>query len=90
MSPCIDQPCKIDKNFTQFYLLGDWGGLEKFPYYTHSQHEVEKLMVRLADQRGKPEFLLALGDNFYHNGVKNVNDERFKVRKINFKAIGKI
>jgi len=32
----------------------------------------------------QPAFIINLGDNFYMNGVKNINDERFQVKgKIN-------
>ena len=60
----------------QFFAIGDWGGDMFSPYYTAVEKAVAEEMGKMAE-RLKPEFILALGDNFYTYGVKNVDDERF-------------
>lgn len=61
----------------KFMMVGDWGGQTKKPYYTESE-------TRIADQMGKTaadigaNFTIAVGDNFYDNGVTDVDDKRFK------------
>lgn len=63
---------------TRFLVLGDWGGVNFFPYRTAVEESVAKQMGNIAD-RYAPQFILALGDNFYFDGVKDVSDARFKV-----------
>lgn len=58
--------------------IGDWGGSPSFPYDTSIEKAVAKQMAAVADTYGT-SFTLALGDNFYDDGVKNVDDKRFKV-----------
>ena len=61
----------------KFMMVGDWGGQSKKPYYTESEG-------RIADQMGKTaadigaNFTIAVGDNFYDDGVADVDDKRFK------------
>lgn len=61
----------------KFMMVGDWGGKSKKPYYTESEG-------RIADQMGKTaadigaNFTIAVGDNFYDDGVEDVDDKRFK------------
>ena len=33
-----------------------------------------------------PKFIFALGDNFYYDGVKDVNDKRFNVSQLSISA----
>jgi tartrate-resistant acid phosphatase type 5 len=60
-------------------ILGDWGGLPTIPYHTAIEMGVAKQMSNVAKKYG-PQAILALGDNFYYDGVKNVNDKRFEVK----------
>lgn len=59
--------------------MADWGGLPFLPYDTPCE-------VAIADAMGKmgtklnTSFQLALGDNFYFDGVQSVSDHRFQVR----------
>jgi tartrate-resistant acid phosphatase type 5 len=62
----------------RFLVLGDWGGLPVYPYVTPVETSVAKRMALLAETMNA-QFVLALGDNFYFDGVKNVDDKRFKV-----------
>ena len=59
-------------------ILGDWGGLPTPPYRTAIEMGVAKQMSAVAKKYG-PEAILALGDNFYFDGVKNADDQRFEV-----------
>ena len=59
-----------------FLVLGDWGGQPDPPYTTEAEVSIAKVMGVVATSV-KSQFTLALGDNFYNNGVKNVNDPRF-------------
>jgi len=60
-----------------FLVVGDWGGKATSPYYTVGQLASVTGMDKIA-QNIKSEFVVALGDNFYSNGVTNENDNRFK------------
>ena len=60
-----------------FLVIGDWGGQPKSPYYTPAESAIAKVMGNKATEIGS-QFTLALGDNFYDLGVKNVDDSRFK------------
>lgn len=64
-------------------VIGDWGGLPFFPYRTPIEETVAIQMGKFAD-KSKAEFVLALGDNFYFDGVTNISDPRFQVIKIYF------
>ncbi|XP_065913702.1 tartrate-resistant acid phosphatase type 5-like isoform X2 [Dysidea avara] len=64
-------------NKMNFVMLGDWGGQDEAPYYTPAQKEVATQMGRKAAETNST-FTIALGDNFYHYGVKDVDDPRFK------------
>ncbi|XP_073253709.1 tartrate-resistant acid phosphatase type 5-like [Porites lutea] len=59
-----------------FLALGDWGGIELWPYTTLIERAVSKGMSKIAENL-ETQFIVALGDNFYHLGVKNVDDKRF-------------
>ena len=71
--------CYLTKaeNGVNFVMLGDWGGQEEAPYYTPAQKEVATQMGRKAAETNS-KFTIALGDNFYYHGVKDVDDPRFK------------
>lgn len=60
-----------------FVMLGDWGGQPEPPYYTPAQKYVASQMGKKAAEINS-KFTIALGDNFYHFGVKDVDDPRFK------------
>jgi hypothetical protein len=52
-----------------------------FPYRTAIEQAVSDTVSMLAKQFNT-QFQLALGDNFYTNGVTNEYDSRFQVNKI--------
>ena len=60
-----------------FMVVGDWGGQSDPPYYTDPEQDVAKQMGQVAAATGS-QFTLSMGDNFYDNGVTDVNDPRFK------------
>ena len=60
-----------------FMVVGDWGGQDNPPYYTDPEQDVAEQMGQIAAQMGA-QFTLSMGDNFYDNGVTNVDDLRFK------------
>lgn len=59
-----------------FVVIGDWGGNPIPPYTTVAEKEVAEQMGKTAADIGS-KFTVALGDNFYDTGVKDVNDPRF-------------
>ena len=61
----------------RFMVVGDWGGKESAPYYTEAEKEVAEAMGLQAAALGS-QFTLGLGDNFYENGVSDVDDKRFQ------------
>ena len=65
------------ENTLQFLVVGDWGGIDTPPYYTSAQLHVARQMGKTAEEVGA-EFTITVGDNFYSNGVQNVDDPRFK------------
>ena len=58
-------------------MIGDWGGQPSAPYYTRAEADIADQMGKKATEVGA-RFTVALGDNFYDEGVKNVDDPRFK------------
>ncbi|XP_074386495.1 tartrate-resistant acid phosphatase type 5 isoform X2 [Zonotrichia albicollis] len=60
-----------------FLALGDWGGLPEPPFVTPRQVATAAAMGRAATELGG-DFVLALGDNFYYEGVKDEWDPRFQ------------
>ena len=70
-----------DGDMTRFFVIGDWGGLPFSPYETPSEVVVAKTMGKLG-KKLNTSFQLALGDNFYFNGVQSATDSRFQVRCI--------
>ncbi|XP_050401962.2 tartrate-resistant acid phosphatase type 5 [Patella vulgata] len=73
---CLTVPT-LAAGLLNFFAIGDMGGAPKFPYTTPIQVATAREMGILANQL-EPEFILALGDNFYTMGVKNVDDPRLK------------
>jgi tartrate-resistant acid phosphatase type 5 len=67
---------KNDDQTLNFLVLGDWGGQPDPPYTTEAETSIAAVMGNVAASE-KSKFTLALGDNFYDTGVKNVNDPRF-------------
>ena len=65
-----------DDDKLNFIVLGDWGGQPDPPYTTEAETSIAKVMGDVASSENS-QFTLALGDNFYNTGVKNVNDPRF-------------
>lgn len=63
----------------RFLVIGDWGGLPFFPYDSPSEKAVADAMGKMG-ARLNTSFQLALGDNFYYQGVESVTDPRFQVR----------
>ncbi|KAK2183736.1 hypothetical protein NP493_297g00029 [Ridgeia piscesae] len=64
------------KNSIHFLTLGDFGGMPYYPYATPIEMAVAKQMSKVAD-KNPIDFVLTLGDNFYFDGVKSVDDPRF-------------
>ena len=58
-------------------VVGDWGGQDDSPYYTDPERDVAEQMGQVAAAMGA-QFTLSMGDNFYDNGVTDVDDPRFK------------
>ena len=60
-----------------FTVVGDWGGQTSNPYTTPAECSISEQMGVRAQMIGS-QFTVALGDNFYVDGVKDVDDPRFK------------
>jgi tartrate-resistant acid phosphatase type 5 len=67
-----------DDGTTRFLVVGDWGGLPVSPYDTPSEVAVAAAMGALGAKLNTT-MQLALGDNFYYDGVKSTADPRFEV-----------
>lgn len=67
----------LKEDEVNFFMIADWGGIPYFPYRTFIQQNIANLMNKLT-KKMPVHFTLALGDNFYFDGVKNVNDPRFQ------------
>lgn len=59
-----------------FVVIGDWGGVPFPPYTTPGQKQTAVGMGIVANEINA-EFIVALGDNFYFEGIKDVNSRRF-------------
>ncbi len=70
---------ETDDGVTRFFVVGDWGGLPFLPYETPSEVAVAGAMGKLGAKLNT-SFQLALGDNFYFDGVRSAHDSRFQVR----------
>lgn len=60
--------------------MGDWGGQPTPPYYTYDEKLTAIRMGQIADLHDV-KFVMAVGDNFYDEGVRNVDDFRFQAVK---------
>ena len=60
-----------------FLVMGDWGGSDHVPFTTPQEVETAKGMGKLASQLGA-KMAVALGDNFYDEGVTSVESPRFR------------
>ncbi|KAG8176206.1 hypothetical protein JTE90_001726 [Oedothorax gibbosus] len=69
--------CLCLKTSLKFEVIADWGGAPFFPYKTFVELAVGREMAMLASKL-EIDAVLALGDNFYMDGVKDVDDPRFK------------
>ena len=65
----------MPKNIIFFFL--DQGGLPTEPFITPILTYTASLMSRMAKDKNT-HFQFALGDNFYFEGVKSVDDPRFQ------------
>lgn len=63
---------QFSKKAVNFSALGDWGRDGKF-----NQKEVGYVMG-VANEKVNAEFITTVGDNFYENGVDNVEDKQWK------------
>ena len=71
------QGTAADDDVLNFLVLGDWGGKPEHPYTTEAETRIASVMGKVASDMNS-RFTLALGDNFYDTGVKDVYDHRFK------------
>jgi len=60
-----------------FLIMGDWGGQSNKPYTTEEQIITAQGMEKIG-KKINAKFALALGDNFYLLGVRDINDPRFQ------------
>lgn len=61
-----------------FLSIGDWGGIDKAPFYTEGQKASADVGLPLQAAELDAKFVLALGDNFYHSGIHgDSSDARF-------------
>lgn len=68
-----------DDDIVKMIVMGDWGGLPVWPYYSPFEKVTANRIIKVANEE-KSQILLALGDNFYYNGVVDENDPRFQVQ----------
>jgi hypothetical protein len=68
-----------DDGTARFFVVGDWGGLPFLPYETPSEVAVAEAMGKMGKNLNT-SFQLALGDNFYFEGVQSPTDSRFQVK----------
>ncbi|XP_064626660.1 tartrate-resistant acid phosphatase type 5-like [Lineus longissimus] len=66
----------VGDDSVRFLVIGDWGGLPYSPFSTAIERAIAKQMAKVSSNIDS-QFLLALGDNFYFDGVVNVHDPRF-------------
>ena len=60
-----------------FLAVADWGGLPVWPWSSPAQRRVAHAMGAVAEMHDTA-FALSLGDHFYFNGVRSVDDPRFQ------------
>uniref|UniRef100_A0A8D2DUP8 Tartrate-resistant acid phosphatase type 5 n=1 Tax=Sciurus vulgaris TaxID=55149 RepID=A0A8D2DUP8_SCIVU len=69
--------CTAPTPTLRFVAVGDWGGVPNAPFHTAREIANAKEMARTVQTMGA-DLILSLGDNFYFNGVHDVNDKRFQ------------
>lgn len=65
----------------RFLALGDWGGQDQYPYYTEPQRETADGMAQVARETTElpaASFVLALGDNFYFEGLPGGDEDEVR------------
>ncbi|XP_044138864.1 tartrate-resistant acid phosphatase type 5 [Bufo gargarizans] len=80
--PCItmktlSSPLKDNAPSLRFAVIGDWGGLPLPPYTTKQELLVAAELDNIVSKWGA-DFIVSVGDNFYYDGVTDVNDFRFQ------------
>jgi len=65
-----------DGNELCFPVVGDIGGIPQHPYSTWTQRKVAILLGKVTEKLNC-KFVLGVGDNFYYDGVRTVDDPRF-------------
>lgn len=73
---CIVDLLNAGDGKISFLVLGDWGGFNYHPYVTPGQKKTSVGMNTVAKEMNI-DGILALGDNFYHEGVENEASSRF-------------
>lgn len=68
---------QIDGDTLNFVMVGDWGGSPDSPYTTAAEKKNAAALGAKAKEIGSM-FTVAMGDNFYNNGVTDVDDKRFQ------------
>ena len=69
--------CALPCSALDFLVMADWGGSDHSPYTTTEELTTADGMGVVAASTNAA-FALAVGDNFYTFGVKDVDDSRFK------------
>lgn len=65
------------EEFLSISIVGDWGGFTTRPYQIRYGYRVAESMNRMVNL-ANTDFLMLIGDNFYENGIQNVEDSRFQ------------
>lgn len=68
----IDSFSEADSVDLCFFVIGDWGRRGQY-----GQSQLGKTMAAFADVLN-PEYIVSTGDNFYPDGVKDLNDSHWK------------
>ncbi|XP_076825505.1 tartrate-resistant acid phosphatase type 5-like [Clavelina lepadiformis] len=68
---------RSDKTEVNMIVMGDWGGIPIYPYYSPFELACAKEMMSKAKLHNT-DFVVALGDNFYYDGVTDEFDPRFQ------------
>lgn len=73
-------PCEKFRNnsadFLSFSAFADWGGSNQAPYVNPWAIQIARSINRYS-HKCDSKFLMLVGDNFYSQGVENVEDSRF-------------
>uniref|UniRef100_H2ZPY5 Tartrate-resistant acid phosphatase type 5 n=1 Tax=Ciona savignyi TaxID=51511 RepID=H2ZPY5_CIOSA len=74
---CHSLNYETNSDVLKLVVMGDWGGLPFYPYYSPFEYATSKHLMNVA-VGGNYHAVLALGDNFYFNGVTDEYDSRFQ------------